>query len=718
MNRILFACILFLSFSVFAQIPKKLDSLVAITQKYVKEDTLKVRLLINLADAYQEVDLKKALEKANQAVTLAKRLNVPLILADAYAAQASVLMFSGDYTPSANTFNQAMNLYTSLGKTRDKVRMINNLGNLYYLSHDAQKAKIFYAKAMNEAEKMGDKQLQAKALCNLGNVYSVLGEHSQSVVFTKKGVQLFEQLGDKKSVARNISNLGTSYQFLGDTKQALDCYFVAKKMNESVGNNLDLANNLLNIGYNYSLLKDYNQTLQYFKQALAAYESIGNKNNMAVALNNIAGTYWDLGDISKCITYRLRVLALGKELQDNHFIVAPLMDLSAAHAELKAFDKAFDYFKQTRAYSDSTLRPSDQFTKNYGIARLLRISPDADLKANGYALRDRYVKAEEFLKIALNTCKQLNSKPNEKEILTELSLVYEKQGDFKKAYESYKKATIISKELESEENKKQLVRKEIQFEYDKKEADLKRYQEAVLKKAETQRLLLIGLLIVLILGATIIYLKQRQKILKQDKTNAMNFTKQLLENTEDERKRIASDLHDSISHELLDLKNSFRQDFSSVNKKIDSIINDIRGISRNLHPIMFDKTGLEANLEQFVERIQQQNDFMVSTEINYKGSLSSADELQIYRIIQEALSNIIKYAKAHAAKITMEEMNDNIFIEIKDNGKGFEVKETLNSGKSFGLHNIIERSRVVGGEAQIKSSEEGTVITINIPKKA
>ena len=198
----------------------------------------------------------------------------------------------------------------------------------------------------------------------------------------------------------------------------------------------------------------------------------------------------------------------------------------------------------------------------------------------------------------------------------------------------------------------------------------------------------------------------------------MNFTKQLLENTEDERKRIASDLHDSISHELLDLKNSFRQDFPLVNKKIDSIINDIRSISRNLHPIMFDKTGLKANLEQFVERIQQQNDFMVSTEINYKGSLRSADELQIYRIIQEALSNIIKYAKAHAAKITMQEMSGNIFIEIRDNGKGFDVKETLKSSKSFGLHNIIERSRVVGGKANIKSSETGTVITINIPVKA
>jgi signal transduction histidine kinase len=178
-------------------------------------------------------------------------------------------------------------------------------------------------------------------------------------------------------------------------------------------------------------------------------------------------------------------------------------------------------------------------------------------------------------------------------------------------------------------------------------------------------------------------------------------------------------LHDSISHELLNLKAILKQeDFIVINTKIDTIINDIRGISRNLHPVMFDKIGLEPNIEQLVERIQQQNDFMVSTDINYKGSLSSVDELQIYRIIQEALTNIIKYANAHAAKVTMMEDYDSIFIEIKDNGKGFNVKEALNSGKSFGLHNIIERSRVIGGEAKIQSSAGGTVIYINIPKKA
>jgi signal transduction histidine kinase len=207
---------------------------------------------------------------------------------------------------------------------------------------------------------------------------------------------------------------------------------------------------------------------------------------------------------------------------------------------------------------------------------------------------------------------------------------------------------------------------------------------------------------------------ERAKQLKQDKINSENFTKQLLENTESERKRIATDLHDSISHELLTLKSFFHDDVNSANAKIDSIIDNVRSISRNLHPVMFDKIGLVHNIEQLVTRLQTQYNFLISTDITYNGSLSSANELQIYRIVQESLTNIIKYANAHAAKITITEDNNKVKIEIKDNGKGFDVTKTLNSNKAFGLHNIIERSRAVGGVAVIKSSSAGTIINIEI----
>jgi two-component system NarL family sensor kinase len=131
---------------------------------------------------------------------------------------------------------------------------------------------------------------------------------------------------------------------------------------------------------------------------------------------------------------------------------------------------------------------------------------------------------------------------------------------------------------------------------------------------------------------------------------------------------------------------------------------------------MFDKIGLKATIDQMVERTQNINDFMVTAEIDYKGFLTSSVELQIYRIIQEALSNSIKYADAVAAKISVMENKSNIVIEIKDNGKGFNVQETLNNNHSFGLHNIIERSRAIGGEAKIVSDPSGTIITIEIKK--
>lgn len=175
-------------------------------------------------------------------------------------------------------------------------------------------------------------------------------------------------------------------------------------------------------------------------------------------------------------------------------------------------------------------------------------------------------------------------------------------------------------------------------------------------------------------------------------------------------------MHDSVSHELLSLKNSLDEKTEAANTKIDSIINDIRSISRNLHPVLFDKIGLKESINQMVERTQLVNDFMVTADIDYVANLSSSDELQIYRIVQEALSNIIKYADAIAAKITIAETKNNIRIEIKDNGKGFDVNQTLNNKNSFGLHNIIERSRAIGGEAKIVSDKNGTIITIEIKK--
>ena len=522
-----------------------------------------------------------------------------------------------------------------------------------------------------------------------------------------KALNLSQALGYEKIIIRAKNQQGLIYTDFSQPDSAIKMFVEVIGMVEGKKKYAQMGSLYNNIGYCYEMLdamkeaeKMYEKATDNFLLAKDSTDYFSLKTNFAN--NQFSSTHDTLLTI-RLIDSSLRFF--------NHYRGKTGLDscnanyvLALKYFLLKKHDKALDYIQKSSDYfirtHNAELLYYNRFLENdiyFGKYKKLKNKQETEKLAQKFLADESYSQALGLYNLLSDNATLSNN--------------------YKEALQFRNKAISMRDSLTLKNQKGQLFEFEKKYENQKKE-QLIITQKATLNQKNALIYSLIALLIISSLSAFVYYLWQKQKVLKQNQNNSANFMKQLLESTETEKKRIASDLHDSISHELLDLKNSFRQDFSLVNKKIDSIINDIRGISRNLHPVMFDKIGLKANLEQFVERVEEQNNFMVSTEINYKGSLSSADELQIYRIIQEALSNIIKYAKAHAAKITMEEMNDNIFIEIRDNGKGFEVKETLNSGKSFGLHNIIERSRVVGGEAQIKSSEEGTVITINIPKKA
>jgi two-component system, NarL family, sensor kinase len=203
------------------------------------------------------------------------------------------------------------------------------------------------------------------------------------------------------------------------------------------------------------------------------------------------------------------------------------------------------------------------------------------------------------------------------------------------------------------------------------------------------------------------------KKIRKEAAVQQQFTRQLLENTEDERSRIARDLHDSVSHELLALKREMQG--ADATKRIDYIINDIRQISRNLHPVMLESIGLKLSLETLCDQYMEQGELFVSHDINYTKRLPGTAELQLFRIVQEAITNTIKYAGADACKVTLLEQNSTLRLTIQDNGRGFDVDQALNSGKSFGLRSIFQRSKAIGGRADIQSSATGTVIRVEVP---
>lgn len=286
---------------------------------------------------------------------------------------------------------------------------------------------------------------------------------------------------------------------------------------------------------------------------------------------------------------------------------------------------------------------------------------------------------------------------------------------------NYRRAYVYSEKLKEAENKisdQRIIAKTMEldklYETKRKEEQIA-HQKETIYNGKTTIALLFSLLMGLLLMVFIVFSRQTQKKIKRENKRAKQYTKRLLDKTEEERRRIASDLHDSVSHELLNLKHSL-EDKAVSSEKIDTIIKDIRSISRNLHPVMFEKVGLSASINQLLDRAQSVNQLMVTSDIVYCGSLSVSDELQVYRIIQEALSNIIKYADAVAAKIIIRESQEDLSIQIKDNGKGFNVAETLSKKDAFGLHNIIQRSKAIGGYVKIHSDKNGTIITIDLKK--
>lgn len=291
---------------------------------------------------------------------------------------------------------------------------------------------------------------------------------------------------------------------------------------------------------------------------------------------------------------------------------------------------------------------------------------------------------------------------------------YYTMGDYKNAFLYLRKKEGLNAAYDSKTHLEKMTALDKKYQTKEKEAKLLR-QEKQIQRKNFFIAALIGLFAIISTLVLLVFFARRHRQQKREELLRVQFTGQLLQNTEQERGRIAGELHDGITHDLLTLKNSLQKGVDFTAAKIDKIMNDIKQLSRNLHPVMLDKIGLKPSIENLCERYMRDELLFVTADINYNKQLTSGGELQLYRIIQEALSNIEKYAGAHAAQIVVAPQNHLLLVSIKDNGKGFDVSETLSNGSAFGLHSIIERSKALGGKAGIISGHGGTAIHIEIP---
>lgn len=208
----------------------------------------------------------------------------------------------------------------------------------------------------------------------------------------------------------------------------------------------------------------------------------------------------------------------------------------------------------------------------------------------------------------------------------------------------------------------------------------------------------------------------------------------VLEIQEKERQRIARDLHDSSLQNLTHLVHKAelcslyidqdpikaKLELATIEKNLRNVIDDIRNCIFNLRPMPFDDLGLKETIENMIDLMNQDKQFMVVTDIDdIQISISDYEKdlllISIYRIIQECVQNSIKHSKGNEIRVKIKDSENDYKILFQDNGIGFDEQEALKKDKHFGLSVIKERVSLLGGSIDM-DTRHGTIIKIEIPK--
>lgn len=244
-----------------------------------------------------------------------------------------------------------------------------------------------------------------------------------------------------------------------------------------------------------------------------------------------------------------------------------------------------------------------------------------------------------------------------------------------------------------------------------------------------------GLSALTVIGGIGMVFRKRIEKIKKDKQRQEEFTRKVIELQENERKRFASELHDGLGQDLIIIKNKaqisfdrtdeiskLKEEMKEISELASLTINEAREISQNLRPNILDTLGLTRTLLSMFERVRNSTAINFNIEIdNIDNAFAREVDINVYRILQECLTNTIKHSASTEVIISIKKSEKEITILISDNGKGFDVRKKLSDreNKGFGLKGIPERVKLFGGSFDISSDPgNGTRIKIKLSVKS
>lgn len=534
-------------------------------------------------------------------------------------------------------------------------------------------------KALTMARKNTDSVSVAEIMRHVGVASYFKGNYDVAALNFQSAIAILEKSNQPAKLAPVYNELAKLYRKTRDLDRALQHYNKADALYRQLKDSAGIAMILNESGVVFEYREDFNEAIRRYSSSLDIAVKKGDSLSVSYSLSNIAGVYVIQKKFDFAERNLLRALHIRELLKDSFAIALTYSDLGVAMNGKGDYLKAIQYLDQSNRMAEHLKYP--------------------ELQSNNY---------------------------------NELSSVAQKKGDFQQAFSYFLKRSAIRDSLYALEKTKQIEELNARYESAQREKEIQQQKNRI----RFQNLLIVGITgLVLLTGLLLLSWYRRSKLRQETamKTELMQQQEQairaVMEAEENERQRIAKDLHDGVGQMMSAAKMNLsafeselkfdneeqRHSFEKVINLVDESCREVRTVSHVMMPNALLKNNLGDAIREFTGKLNQKElRISVYTE-GLDERLDSNIETMLYRVVQECVNNTIKHARASTLDISLIRDKDGISGTIEDNGKGFDAgnPEIM---KGIGMKNISSRIEYLKGTVDVDSAPgRGTVVGLHIP---
>ncbi|MBW1294199.1 tetratricopeptide repeat-containing sensor histidine kinase [Aquimarina litoralis] len=572
--------------------------------------------------------------------------------------------------------NEAVRVFDDFIKKRPVINRPDILAQLYlngadgyFFSGKTKESISFYQSAGAYALEAKDSILLGKSKIYTSDAYADGGQFAEAGLILVEAETIFEKLKDTTNLLTTFNSRANLYSRIGFFKEAQQVREELIKLATPRKDYRILQSTYYNIAIDNRKTNDYKSRIQNLNKALKNAE-LGNYKS-----------------------YQMRILI--SLLQAYSFN-----------------NNTADATRILHLIQEHPYRPKDGGLDNFHYLEAL---------ANYHLVLGNNNRVIDYGKTLLKLDAR-NDFGNSMDTHNLLATAYDNIENSEKSYEHFKVYSRIRDSIYKIQNIKSLTYYQTLYETKKRDAKIQSQQSEIVlldtkNKVKTQWMLFGGLGLLSLFLA--VYFIRSYKFLKKRQALQELFAHELIKGQEEEKTRLARELHDSVGQKLMLLNKKTKQlEIPDIESLTKNTLEELRSISRGLYPANIEKLGITAAIESMINEVDAHTNIFFTNDIaNIDEIIDKETSIHLFRIIQETLNNVVKHANAKAVSVVIEKNDHSIKAIVKDNGKGFELSKKIKQATSIGMKTLTERAKIIHSFLDIESTpNRGTTLQLIIPK--